>query len=54
MKLSFKETSNGLVVKHKKKSFKLEYPENIWTQFPVGAKSALYDNLAYLLTIKSA
>ncbi|MFH1506241.1 MAG: hypothetical protein ABIE94_04635 [archaeon] len=53
MKLGFKETSKGLIVKYKTKSFKLEYPENLWQQFPVGTKHALFDNLAYLLTINT-
>ncbi|MFH1505511.1 MAG: hypothetical protein ABIE94_00800 [archaeon] len=53
MRLNFNPTANGLAVKHKNKSFKLEYPENIWKQFPAGAKHALFDNLAYLMTINS-
>jgi len=51
MELNCKKTSDGLVVKCRKRNFSLCYPKKIWQSYPDNVKDVLFDNLAHLLTI---
>ncbi|MFO8015544.1 MAG: hypothetical protein R6U32_00410, partial [Candidatus Woesearchaeota archaeon] len=51
MRIDHRVTEKGISIRHGRKTFRLVYPDSVWSSYPSGMKKILVDNLLYLCTI---